>query len=76
MKELATHWRDFYRQEARIELQQAGTMLHTYADVWNESRETAYQDLNRRATVYLAKADALDELLRRYEKTQREEANP
>ena len=63
MKELAIHWRDFYRQEARIELQQAATLLHSRADNWDNKCEEEYRELNHRAKIYLAKAEALHELL-------------
>ena len=65
MKELAIHWRDFYRQEARIELQQAATLLHSRADNWDNKCEEEYQELNHRAEIHLTKSEALDELLRR-----------
>lgn len=66
MKDLAIHWRDFYRQEARIELQQAGILLHTRAGTWDDRCEEEYRELNHRAELYLTKAEALDELLRRH----------
>ena len=65
MKDLAIHWRDFYRQEARIELQQASILLHTRAGDWDDRYEEEYRNLNHRAEIYLTKAEALDELLRR-----------
>lgn len=63
-KEVIIHRKEFYVQEGRIELKNAMDYLNTHCDSWREENEATYTELLSRATMFMDKAMAMEELLK------------
>lgn len=56
--------RSLYVRSGKLELKLATEFLHDNCDSWNEDCENTFRLLLDKAAMYIAKAEALDELLK------------